>query len=173
MVSFVSTLENFGFKIWGYHIPVNEEITKQFSEGSFRRVVCTINDTITLHSALMPIDKGSYILINKQVRQKLGIEEGDKVELTLEKDTSEYGRPVPESFLVLLDQDEVGSKYFHELTPGKQRSLIYIIAKVKNLNSQLNKGLAILDHLSESKGQIDYKGLNEKIKEYNQRGKMK
>ena len=173
MVSFTSTLENFGFKIWGYHIPVNEEITNQFSEGSFRRVVCTINGIETIHSALMPIDKGSYILVNKQLRTKLGLQEGDSVKVTLEKDTSEYGRPMPESFLVLLDQDEIGSKYFHDLTPGKQRSLIYIISKVKNVNSQLNKGLAILDHLTERKGQIDYKGLNEKIKEYNQRGKMK
>jgi bifunctional DNA-binding transcriptional regulator/antitoxin component of YhaV-PrlF toxin-antitoxin module len=173
MVTFTSTVENFGFQIWGYHIPVNEKITKQFSEGNFRRVVCIINDIETLHSALMPLDKGSYILINKKVRTKIGLKEGDSVEIVLKKDTSEYGRPVPESFLVLLDQDEVGSKYFHELTTGKQRSLIYIVAKVKNLNSQLNKGLAILDHLTETKGQIDFKRLNEKIKEYNHRGKIK
>ena len=97
---------------------------------------------------------------------------GDQVTITLEKDTSEYGMPMPESLMLLLDQDEEGSKYFHELTPGKQRSLIYIVSKVKNIDKQINKGLAILEHLREFKGQIEYKQLNEKIKSYNQRGSL-
>ncbi len=121
----------------------------------------------------MPINEGSYILVNQKIRTKLNISEGDKVEVTLEKDNSEYGIPMPESFNVLLDQDEVGSKFFHSLTPGKQRSLIYIVGKVKSIDSQLNKGLAILDHLTEVQGKLDFKALNVKIKEYNQRGKMR
>ena len=121
----------------------------------------------------MPIDNASYILVNQKVRTELNLSDGDKVLITLEKDTSEYGIPMPESFRVLLDQDEVGSQFFHSLTPGKQRSLIYIVGKVKNVDSQLNKGLAILDHLTEVKGKLDFKALNVKIKEYNQRSKMR
>ncbi len=173
MVSFTTTLEQLDYNIWSYHLPVSKEITEQFTNGSDRRVVCTINGSVKINSALMPLDGGSYILVNKRIRKKLGLNEGDKVDVSLEKDSSEYGMPMPESFQVLLDQDEVGSKYFHELTPGKQRSLIYIVGKVKNINSQLNKGMAILEHLAEYHGKLDFKRLNEKIKEYNQRGKMR
>ncbi|MBE62878.1 MAG: hypothetical protein CMB89_11005, partial [Flammeovirgaceae bacterium] len=71
------------------------------------------------------------------------------------------------------DQDKLASEFFHDLTPGKQRNLIYIISKVKNTDSRINKALAIIDHLTERNGKLDFKLLNEKIKEYNQRGKLK
>jgi len=120
----------------------------------------------------MPYPKGYFILMNQANVKKLNIKEGDPVNIVINKDTSEYGVPMPDSFLALLSQDEQGSAYFHQLTPGKQRSLIYIVGKVKNIDSQINKGLAILSHLTEAKGQLDFKRLNEKIKEYNQRSKL-
>lgn len=172
MVTFNTTLEQFHYNHWSYHLPVSPEITQQFTEGNNRRVKCTLNKKISINTALMPIGEGSYILINQKVRAELSLSDGDKVEVTLKKDNSEYGMPMPESFSVLLDQDEIGSKFFHSLTPGKQRSLIYIVGKVKSIDSQLNKGLAILDHLTETNGQLDFKALNVKIKEYNQRNKI-
>lgn len=172
METFITTLEQFDWNIWGYHLPVSSELTSKLSSESHRRVICTVNDQVKLHSALMLIDEGSYILINKSTRKKLGLALGDQVKVTLEKDTSEYGMPMPESLQVLLDQDEEGSRHFHALTPGKQRSLIYIVSKVKSVDKQINKGLAILEHLNEFRGQLDFKQLNEKIKSYNQRDKL-
>mgnify|MGYP000530461179 CR=1 FL=1 len=169
MLKFTTTLEHFDWNIWGYHLPVNAAITEEMTSETHRRVKCIINGTVTMHSALMLIDGGSYILVNKTNRTKLGLQLGKRVEVEIEKDTSEYGIPMPESFLVLLDQDEVGSRYFHALTPGKQRSLIYLVSKVKRVDKQINKGLAILDHLTDRHGKLDFKMLNEKIKEYNQR----
>ena len=108
-------------------------------------------------------------MVNKKVRKQLGLEEGDEVTLALKKDESEYGIPMPESLQIMLDQDENGSKYFHELTTGKQRSLIYIVNKVKNIDKQIVKSMAILEHLSEVQGKLDFKLLNEKIKFFNNR----
>lgn len=167
-----TTLEKFDQGIWGYHFPISPEVTLQLSSDNHRRVVCHVNGIMSFHCALLPLHDGSYIMVNKKNRKKLGINLGESVELNLEKDTSEYGLPMPESLLVLLDQDEVGSKYFHDLTPGKQRSLIYIVSKVKSIDKQINKGLAILEHLRDVQGKLDYKLLSEKIKYYNQTGNM-
>ncbi|OEK04382.1 DUF1905 domain-containing protein [Roseivirga misakiensis] len=167
MLKFETTLEQFDWNIWGYHLPVSQEITEKMSSEKHRRVKCVLNGSITVFCALMPIDKGSYILVNKTNRKKLGLQLGDTVQVELEKDTSEYGIPIPESLLVMLDQDEIGSKYFHALTPGKQRSLIYLVSKVKSVDKQINKSLAILDHLKDVQGKLDFKMLNEKIKYYN------
>ncbi len=166
---FSTTLEQLNWNIWSYHLPVSPEITEEMSSETHRRIKCILNNTLEIHCALMPLDEGSYILINQKVRKKLGISIGDSVSVSIEKDTSEYGIPMPESFMTLLDQDEIGNKHFHALTPGKQRSLIYIVNKVKNIDKQINKGLAILEHLSDVQGKLDFKMLNEKIKEYNQR----
>lgn len=167
-----TTLEEFDSNVWGYHLPVAKQQAQEFIEGDNRRVQCIINGQLNLHCALMPYPEGYFILMNQPNVKKLGIKPGDKVSVKIEKDNSDYGLPMPDSFMALLSQDELGNEYFHKLTPGKQRSLIYIVAKVKNIDSQINKGLAILDHLTTSKGKLDFKQLNEKIKEYNQRGRL-
>lgn len=121
----------------------------------------------------MPGKKEFFILVNQNLIKKLELKPGDQVELVIEKDHSEFGHQVPESFQALLEQDNEGKRFFDQLTPGKQRSLIYIVGKVKNIDSQLNKGMAILDHLKSTRGKLDFKQLNILIKQYNQRSKLR
>lgn len=167
MISFLSTLEDFHTNLWRFHLPVPDDIAVQFIEGDNRRVRVHLEGIPVFPAALMKTKEYWFILLNKPNREKLKIAEGDKITMTLEKDLSEYGHVMPEELQVLLDQDEVGSGYFYELTKGKQRGLIYIVTKVKNTNSRLNKSLAIIEHLKDVKGNLDYKMLNEKIKYYN------
>ena len=163
-----TTLETYQWPGSYYHFPIDKDTTELLSSDGHKRVICKVNGQVKMHSGLMPSGQGSYIMVNKNIREKLGIKEGDEVTLELEKDTSEYGMPMPESLQVMLDQDEVGSKYFHALTPGKQRSLIHLVAKVKNIDKQINKSLAIIEHLKEVQGRINSELLMAKIKEYNQ-----
>jgi uncharacterized protein YdeI (YjbR/CyaY-like superfamily) len=107
-----------------------------------------------------------YILINQQLRSILEIEEGNKVNIKIERDPSEFGHEVQEEFTVMLDQDDEANQIFSNLSPGKQRSLIYLVTKVKNPESRMKKSLAIMHHLRLSKGKIDGKQLNELIKYY-------
>ena len=169
MKSFTTTLEKVNSSLgWNYHIRVSDEIAQNFIEGEFRRVVCTINDNVKLHSALMPDGQGGwYIFMNQQVRKRLHLEPGDQMTISLEKDSSEYGTFMPTELEEMLNQDDEGSKYFQELTPGKQRSLIHLVSKVKNTDSRLRKALAIVHHLKEVHGNLDFKLLNETIKYYN------
>ena len=69
----------------------------------------------------------------------------------------------------LLYQDPEGSNYFESLTPGRKRNLIHIVSVVKNTNSRLNKALAIVHHLKEFEGKLDFKILIQTIKHYNNR----
>ncbi len=164
---FTTTLEKFDSNLWGYHFPVPAAVAEKYIEGTNRRVLCTINNHLTIQSALMPSGDGWFILVNERVRKKLGLQAGNRVEISISKDHSDYGMEMPESFHVLMDQDPEGKAYFDQLTPGKKRNLIYIVGKVKNVDSQLRKGMAILDHLKEAEGTLDFKVLNQKIKAYN------
>ncbi|WP_373495122.1 YdeI/OmpD-associated family protein [Aquiflexum sp.] len=171
--SFTTTLENFHTNLWHFHIPVPEDIALSFIEGNNKRILCQLNELTPYPAALMKSKEYWFILINKTLRSQLKIEEGEKLTVNIEKDHSEYGHEMPEELQVLLDQDELGSELFYALTKGKQRSLVYLVAKVKNPNSRLNKSLAIIEHLKDVKGQLDYKLLNEKIKYYNNLGNVK
>ncbi|MEX2513283.1 MAG: DUF1905 domain-containing protein [Cyclobacteriaceae bacterium] len=165
--SFPSKLENFNSPLWQLHVPVPEEIALQFIEENNRRIICTINGALSIRTALMKNSAYWFILVNKKTKQSLQITQGDTVQIKLEKDKSTFGHEMPEELEILLEQDESGQQLFSMLTIGKQRSLIYIVNKVKNSQSRLNKALAILEHLKEVKGELDFKKLNEKIKYYN------
>lgn len=161
-------IHKFDSDAWSYYLAIPMDKANVFIEGDNRRVKCTLFGE-SIHSALMPKGDICFIYLKKKLMKKNGLVEGDEVEILLEKDTSDYGIQIPISFEELLHQDEEGSIYFHELTKGKQRSLIHIVGKVKNVDSQLAKGLAIMHHLKEEQGELDFKRLNVLIKEYNNR----
>ena len=123
----VTVLQDFHSKLFRYYIPVTKEFGDQFVEGDNRRILCSINGSEPYHCALMHMEGGYYILVNNQIRMKLRIEEGDEIQVSIEKDYSEFGHEVPESFQVLMEQDEEGERLFREQTMGVQRSLIYIV----------------------------------------------
>ncbi len=159
----------FESNLWSYYVAIPKKIGDQFITKENRRVKCTINGAAPIHTALMPRGEVYSVYVKKDFMKKHGLSEGDEVTVHLEKDDSEYGMPLPESFQVLLDQDEEGFRYFKQLTMGKQRSLVHLVGQVKNVDSQLARGLAIMHHLKETNGVLDFKQLNVLIKHYNQR----
>jgi hypothetical protein len=150
--------------MWDYRFPIDkEEAEKIITED--RRIICTINNEYEFNCGLIPDGKGNYFInVNKEIRSKLALEEGDKVHLLIYKDQSKYGMPVPDSFQELLYQDPEGEKYFNSLSPGKIRSLLYVIGKPKSEQKQLEKGLVILDYLKEVEGVLDFKELSDAMK---------
>lgn len=169
-----TTLEKFPkqvSKVYGLHFPVHKSIAEQFIEGDNRRVKCSIAGEVIIRSGLMPFEEYWYVLCNQSIQKKLNIVLGQSIELEIEKDDSEYGMEMPEELQIMLDQELEASGFFKQLTPGKQRNLIHLVAQVKNTNSRINKSLAIVAHLKESNGILDFKRLNELIKHYNQLNK--
>ena len=166
-IAFTSSMEEFDIKIWNYHIPVPDEIASQMMDGAHRRVLVWINSHGPFHMALMKVKSYWYLILNQELKKKLKLEVGKPIQVALERDFSEFGFDVPEEFQVLLDQDEEGNEFFRALTMGKQRSLIYLVTKVKNPESRMKKSLAILHHLKQARGKLDFKQLNEWIKYYN------
>jgi hypothetical protein len=132
-----------------------------------RRVVCSINGAEGFQGALMHDGKGDFFInLNKERRVQLELAADVPFEVTLAKDDSKYGAPMPEELEVLLEQDEEGSHYFHQLTPGRQRSLIHLVAKPKQSDTRLRKAVVIVDFLKANKGKLDYKALQVAFREY-------
>lgn len=161
----------FEYDLWSYYLAIPKNIGDSLIKEGNRRVLCSVNGKDKTHSALMPKGEVYSIYLKKDFMKKNGLSEGDQVQVTLEPDDSAYGMDIPESFQTLLEQDIEGSSLFHGLTKGKQRTLLHLIGKVKNIDSQLAKGLAIMHHLKESDGHLDFKQLNEVIKAFNNRHK--
>jgi hypothetical protein len=119
-----------------------------------RRVVCTINGSLSFQCALQPWDGNYTIIVNKAKREKLGIVAGDKVTVELAKDGSKYGLPMPAELKEVLKQDREGDKLFHKLTPGKQRSILYWVGTVKDVDKRIHTALIFIEHLKKNEGKI-------------------
>ena len=88
-----------------YFLHFSPEIGELFDSGEpTRRLVCTLNGTHSFQCALMP-NKGRFSVgVNKLIREKLGLVEGDIVGVRLEPDASKYGAEMPEEFAEVLHQ---------------------------------------------------------------------
>jgi hypothetical protein len=160
-----ATLEKSDNKLWGAHVEVPAAIVKKLAQGSSRRVVCRLNDTVEYQCAMLPHGNGTFVIsVNKGFRDKLELKFGDTVRMSLRKDKSEYGLPLAEEFRELLKQDKDGGKFFHALTKGKQRTLLYIVGKGKHSDQRLARALTIVNHLKSHNGKIDYKKLSEALR---------
>jgi len=141
----------------GWHFLVIEKRTadRLSFKDQYKRVVCSINGGEPFQCALMPSRGKFYIIVNKKKRETLGIAAGDKVAVELAIDESKYGLPMPEEFREVLDQDPDGDKFFHKLTPGKQRSLLYYLGNIKDIDQRIHQALLIVDHIKEHGKVID------------------
>ena len=150
----------------GWHlllIPAKHGNKFEKKNGS-RRVVCTINGTETFQCALMPHNTDFMIIVNKVKRQRLGVVAGDRVSVELKADESKYGLPMPSEFREVLKQDPKGSKLFHKLTAGKQRSILWWIGKIKDIDKRIHTALIFLEHLKDNDGKIVHDRLTEELK---------
>ena len=150
----------------GWHfIHIKGTVGEKFEKReTSRRVVCTINGTESFQCALLPFDGDFVIIVNKAKRNKLKIGAGDKITVELKADDSKYGLPMPPELKEVLKQDREGSKLFHSLTAGRQRSLLYLVGKVKNIDRRIHTALLVIEHLKKNEGRIDGNTLHSELK---------
>jgi len=164
--SFTSTLASSDNNLWMRHFLVPNDIAHALtSEDGSRRVVCRVNNLIEYQCAIVHVIRGHFgCTVNKAHCKKLGIDTGDSLSVELWADTSTYGLPMADEFAELLAIDEQANRYFHDLTPGKQRTLLHSISLPKSSAKRMERAIAIANHLVKNRGKIDYKQLMQEMK---------
>lgn len=162
---FSAPLERFEKGLYKLHLKVPKELAHEVeSYRKDRRVYCILGNQISFHTALM-YEKGiHYIMLNRKKQNSLQLEPGDSVIVRLEECKNPYGVDLPEEMLEAMNLDADAKALFHELTPGKQRSLFHLIDKIKSPALRAERSWLVLEHLKENKGRLDFKQLQEKFK---------
>ena len=164
-ISFQIELAKLSDEFGWHYIAVSKEIKDSFGfTGNVRRVVCSLNGVVSYQCGLMPKDGEFFIVVNKKFRDRLGIVVGDLVRVELTKDESKYGLPMPDEMREVLDQDPEGDRLFHALTSGKQRTMLYYIAKWKDIDRRIHYALTVVEHLKRNDGKIIFKELGDELK---------
>ena len=169
-ITFSTELKCFQGELWKHFIVVPAEIAVQFIEENDRRVICTLDERVSFHSALMHDGEGGFfITVNAARLKQIKKKEGDRLSVSLIKDRSEYGVPVSEELLEVLEQFPVAKSYFETMKPGVRRTLIQYSDQVKSPDIRIRRAMVVCRHLEKYRGQVSFRQLGEEIKEANNR----
>ncbi len=129
----------------GMHfIQLDEQAVKKWMANTPKRVLCTINKTVSFHAALMPKKEGGYFInIGQSICKQLNIKLGSEITVELKEDTTEFQFDMPEELAEVLATDQAAEERFNALTPGNQRSLMYLVAQVKSTDKRIERALTI------------------------------
>lgn len=112
----------------------------------------------------MPSGGRFYIMVSKEKRARFGIAAGDRLDVHLTADETEFGAPMPEELLEVLNQDPAGQQHFDKLTAGKKRSIMYFVGKIKDVDKRIHTALIFIEHLKNNDGKIIQERLTAELK---------
>ncbi|KAA3436365.1 YdeI/OmpD-associated family protein [Rufibacter hautae] len=135
-----------------HYLEIPAEVV-QVLGGKFNvRLLVTVNNALTYQGGIVALGQGrGYITLTKQRLKELGLKEGSPATVTLTKDESQYGTPVPEELTELFRQDDEGKARFDQLKPGMQRYIIQHVAAVKSSQLRIDRSITLIENLKRLK----------------------
>lgn len=132
----------------GHYLDVPANIVKKAGGTGKQRFVCTVDKSMTWKCGLVSHGGGkAYILLNKKQMQMGKFNVGQAVNVSLKKDTSEYGMDVPAELKEVFKQDKEGKERFDGLVPGKRRYIIYYINQVKSKDLRVERAVRLISNV--------------------------
>ncbi len=131
-------------------VTVPKTIVQTFLDAGQKRVKVQASfegKSISFHAALQKKGEMHVIMFSKNNQKALGIFPNDYFTFQLFKDDTKYGVEVPEEFDAVIMSDYDAFQIFENLTPGKKRGIIYMIARYKNSQTRIDKSLVLCENL--------------------------
>ena len=114
--------------------------------------------SVDFHAAIQKDRLGRHrMTFGKTLQKRLNVFVNDYFSLQFFEDNSKYGVDMPEEMEAVLDSDPEAHEAFEALTPGRKRSLIYHILKIKSSQTRIDKTLLMCVNLK--RGITDLKQL--------------
>lgn len=134
-----------------YSVILPEEPIIDFIENNHKRVKVIAsfeNQQIEFYAALKKEKTGLFrIYFSKAKQKELGIFPNDYFKLQVLEDTSKYGVEMSEELEAVLLSDYDAFQIFENLTPGKQRTIIYAISRYKASQTRIDKSILFTENL--------------------------
>lgn len=136
-----------------HYLEIPSNVLVQLNDGEEKgkfnqRVIIEVNKKISWQGGIVALGEGKgYVTISKSRMKELGVELDDLVNLDISKDTSDYGHEVPIELSEVLKQDVEAKFRFDNMTPGKQRVIIYYVLQVKNSDKRIERSIQFAHNL--------------------------
>ena len=147
-ISFASRIGKLDYLMGVHYVEVPANIVKKLGGLNKQRLFCSINKHPKFQCGMMALGEGKgYITVSKKKLNQFSIALGDVIKVILEPDNSEFGMEVPEELIEIFAQDPEAEKRFMNISPGKQRNIIYYVSGVKNSDKRIERALKLINNL--------------------------
>ena len=137
-----------GVGTWTYlDIPV--EVSKEFGGKGQVRVKGSINRHPYRTSARPHGDGRHYIVVNKSIRDAIGVTTGDVVRVVMGLDTAPRTGEIPPDFMQAMQSDRKYSELFEELSYSRQKEFVDWLESAKREETRERRMAQSLDMLLE------------------------
>lgn len=131
-----------------HYIPIPEAIAKAALEQFGKRVVCIVNEDVSIHSAIQRSKAyGYYIMTGKATLKEIKAQYEDILEIEFSQDETEYQVNLSEEFEEVFLTDPEGKMLFDQLSDGSKRGLIHYVNKAKRTDTRIDRALRIIHNL--------------------------
>ena len=129
-------------------IAIGTSMAQKFVKKGIKRCICILNGKSSLHVALQSRKEERYfIYISKHVLKELSLKKGMTVQMELKEDESQFQFEKAAEWNEVLATDPIAKDIFDQLTPGNQRSILYLITRVKSSEKRIERSLHIAEQL--------------------------
>ncbi|MEL6560960.1 MAG: YdeI/OmpD-associated family protein [Bacteroidota bacterium] len=129
-----------------FYLEIPADVVNALDHKKSTRVICHLNGEVSYRCGFNHLGDGNYYLIvATKILKQLAITPDESADYEIYLDPDQLGVEVPEVLTVFLEQDEEAKNTYDSLTNGKKRSLIYSIAKMKDIDKQVSTIISFLD----------------------------
>jgi hypothetical protein len=116
-------------------VDVPVEVSRAFGRRGNVPVTGSLNGQ-PIRANLVPKGEGTHRLyLNGDMRQRAGVDVGDRVELVLEFDPEPRAPPLPEALVRALEADPQAGVAFEQLTPSRRKEILAYLNALKRPES--------------------------------------
>ncbi|GAB5521650.1 MAG: hypothetical protein RhofKO_39010 [Rhodothermales bacterium] len=125
-----------------HYIPLPEGIAEALAAS--KRIIGTLDGHAFRRTIQQRPNGEPCLRFGKSWLRDAGVPIGAVVPVTCGPDPDPDRVDLPDELASALDLDPVGAKAWHALTPGKQRTLAYGIARAKRPETRIRRALAVI-----------------------------
>lgn len=146
-VSFNTTILQLGNNT-GINVP--DEVVEKLGAGKKPPVIVTVND-YTYRNTIAVMGGKFMIGVSADIRSKTGIKGGDKVKVTLERDTKPREVEVPADFQRLLDKNSKARQFFETLSYSNKQRYVLPLGQARTEETRQRRMEKAINDLIEGK----------------------
>lgn len=128
-------------------IPIPCEISDPLWEAGLKRLIVKINGYELRRGLQGSKEKGSHIVVGRDLLTEAGVGTEDKVRVEIAPDPNPEEIEVPDELLLALEQDDPANDRWMSLAPGKKRSIAYHVSSAKREDTRIKRVLDIANKL--------------------------